>query len=221
METCLALKSCCVCVTIHIYFSVELIRLIQAHWVIVLAHILVIFLQSCSWDKHHNQGCELHSNSLRCGGAVSAVFCQHWARRALRTVIHDCSSTKLVRDNSGLALILASMIEGRLSSDDALPKSFKLCWLWSTGCHDLCLMIEIYHFRLMWHLQIEGRRLHYKLFHFEEYNLSKCNETAIIEPTFPLLNWSSLRAMICAKYWVAWPITLSWPQHPSTVFADE
>ena len=137
--------------TVHIYFSVELIRLILAH-----CPTLHIGDHLPSIIKFNPAlGISTTVKTVSCARVISVVtvvelsqLCT--ARRALRNSDpYDCCSAKLVSDNSELALILASMIENRLTSNEALPKSFKVGWLWNTGCHDLCLMIEIHHFRWM------------------------------------------------------------------------
>ena len=69
----------------------------------------------------------------------------------------------------------------------------RFCWLWSTGCHDLCAMIEIHHWQCSLAFQTDvsrkkvaqaGPAICCKLFHFEK---SACNSAVIIRPTFPLL----------------------------------
>ena len=93
----------------------------------------------------------------------------------------------------------------------ACPSHYRqatFCLLWSTGCHNLCAMIEIHHFRQMWHLQIQGIRLHKQgllPFHFED---SEWNEIAINRLITDLSSHEeeSIFSMcndLWAKYWVA------------------
>ena len=93
----------------------------------------------------------------------------------------------------------------------ACPSHYRLatfCLLWSTGCHNLCAMIEIHHFKRMWHLRIQGIRLHkrgLRPFHFED---SEWNEIAINRLITNLSSHEeeSIFSMcndLWAKYWVA------------------